>query len=276
MVVWGRLIHFLIEWSAMDDLVDLFGLAAQEMLSSVEQSRAALTHNLSIGEANESVVREFLRQRLPASIGVGRGQIVDKNGQRTRQLDVVLYDAFRTPALWTDKEKDQRLFPSESVVAVVEVRTHLRASDAESIVRNMRSVKILDKSSYYGRNATSVVHVYKTLYGNEYELPPTLYFVFAFESGELGPIRDSFIQAMEGYPMTSQIDCLVSLNSGVMCWCDPARETINAIPDGTDWRFVSYNSEHALLMFYILISRYLFQLRGGEVNLKEYLPKMNF
>lgn len=260
----------------MDDLVDLFGRAADEMLSSVQQSRAALTHNLSIGEANESVVREFLRQRLPASIGVGRGQIVDKNGQRTRQLDVVLYDAFRTPALWTDKEKDQRLFPSESVIAVVEVKTRLSASDAESIVSNMRSVKTLDKSSYYGRNATSVLQIYKKLYGHEYELAPTLYFVFAFESGELRPIRDSLTQATASYPLASRIDCLVSLNTGIMCWYDSARDTINAIPDGADWRFISYNTDHALLMFYILVSRYLFQLQGGEVNLKKYLPQMRF
>ena len=259
----------------MSDFVDLFDLAAQEMLRSLEESRAALSHGLSKGEANESVVRRFLEERLPKSVGIGRGQIVDKYGNRSKQLDVIIFDALNTPVLWIDDAHEHRLFPSESVSAVIEVRTRLHASDVPSIIENMLSVKSLDKTSFYSGN-TGPIEFLSRVYGEEYELVPTFYFVFAFESGRLDRIYEAISAGTAETPISSRIDSMVSLEHGVMLWQDPDTENVSAAPEGSDWNLKYVETDYALLLFYLLVSRFLFQVRGRPVNLIKYLPKMTF
>ena len=259
----------------MSDFVDLFDLAAQEMLRSLEQSRAALSHGLSKGEANESIVRTFLEDRLPKSVGIGRGQIVDKYGNKSKQLDVIIFDALNTPVLWVDDANEHRLFPSESVRAVIEVRTRLHASDVPSIIKNMLSVKSLDKTSFYSGN-TGPIEFLSRVYGEAYELVPTFYFVFAFESGQLDRIYDAISAGTAETPISSRIDCMVSLEHGVMLWQDPDAENVSAVPEGSDWNLKYVETDYALLLFYLLVSRFLFQVDGRPVNLIKYLPKMTF
>ncbi|WP_375154242.1 DUF6602 domain-containing protein [Paenarthrobacter sp. CM16] len=76
------------------------GTAAKQLQLSLQQIRDAYGHNLTIGTEAEDVLREFLAAHLPDSIGVANGQIVDSLGSESRQVDVILYDKARTPALY--------------------------------------------------------------------------------------------------------------------------------------------------------------------------------
>jgi len=153
---------------------------------------------------------------------------------------------------------------------VVEVKTTLSGSDAESIAENMRSVKQLDKTAFYTEGG--VLKMTKSIYGEEYELAPTLYLLFAFESSDLDGIREALSTAMDGSPLSQRVDCGVVLSRGVFCWQEPSTEMVDGAPGGPQWTFGSYDTEHALLLFYVLTARYLFQLRGGLVDLHKYLP----
>jgi hypothetical protein len=109
----------------MSSLAEIMSQAAQEMALSLAKIRTAMNHNLSKGEAAEESVRSFFRRYLPPSLGVTKGQVVDSTGQRTRQLDVIIYDVAHTPMLFSSDEDGHRLVPSEGVIAVIEVKTQV-------------------------------------------------------------------------------------------------------------------------------------------------------
>ncbi len=167
-------------YSAMAALTDLMQQAAKEMEVSLGKTRAALSHNLTKGEAGEESFRQFLRKHLPDSLGVTKGQIIDSKGRQSRQLDVIVYNKLRTPMLFTSDEGDHQLVPSEGVLAVIEVKIALTKAMVPGLMTNMESVKRLDKTSYYKTNGMIVDSF--TMYGKEVETFRTLYFVFSYES----------------------------------------------------------------------------------------------
>lgn len=93
--------------------------------SLLEESRKAslFEHKGLIGEVRESFVKEFLSQFLPEVFGIGKGELFDREGKRSPQMDVVIYDkSFPIPNIG-----GIRLFPIDSVVAVIEVKSNLNA-----------------------------------------------------------------------------------------------------------------------------------------------------
>jgi hypothetical protein len=124
-------------------------LTAAELQVKFEKVRYAFEHNGLVGQEGEKIVAKFLRERLPGSIGVTTGEVLDVEGGRSRQTDVVLYDAMRTPMLFTGEGKDTHVVPAEGVLAVIEVKTRLRSSDLEGCLANCRSVKQRIRTAYF-------------------------------------------------------------------------------------------------------------------------------
>ncbi|GAA1846769.1 hypothetical protein GCM10009772_25080 [Pseudonocardia alni subsp. carboxydivorans] len=240
---------------------------ASEMRASLAKTRAALTHNLSTGEALEESFRKFLRRHLPASIGVTKGQIIDSKGGKSRQIDAIVYDASRTPILFSSEEDGQQVVPNEGVLAVFEIKATINRSDMQSVVDHMQSVKSLDKSAYYSPN--SIIEYTTNLYGKELAVPPTLYFLFSYESGELGPIADELRSLQSNLPLESRIDCACVLDRGMLLNATSTGVTGTPEPGSN---LAAYPSENSLLMFYLLFSRYLLQFRFNAIAIQKYIP----
>lgn len=189
----------------MAALDDLMSEASAEMTTSLTKTRKALSHNLSKGEAVEESFRSFLRKHLPVSIGITKGQVIDSRGARSCQLDVIVYDANRTPMLFTSDESGHQLVPNEGVIAVFEVKTTLQASKATEIVKNMQSVKSLTKSAYYYTDSP-IEHGFQ-LYGKDYKVAPTMYFVFAFEGDSPASVAVAIEALQRSEPIDERVDC---------------------------------------------------------------------
>lgn len=251
----------------MADLASIMNASSAEMTNSLTKIQAALDHNLSKGEAAEETVRRFLAQHLPGSIGVASGQIVDSTGAMSKQLDVTLYDVARTPVLFTSDQGSHRLIPSEGALAVIEVKTHIDASDAASIVKNMLSVKTLDKSAYF---AQGMIEQSMMVHGIEQDHFPTLYFVLTFDSGALDGLATGFATSMTSLPVDSRVDMVCILPKGVL---------LNVLADGTfdgvpqpGSALGSYESQNALLLWYLLLTRFVLQAWTRPINLLKYIP----
>jgi hypothetical protein len=247
--------------------VHIMSEASAEMKHSFAKGMAAFSHNLTKGEVAEEIVRRFLRERLPSSIEIAKGQIIDSRGQLSKQLDVIIYDAGHTPILYTSDEKDNRLVPSEGVLAVIEVKSHVDPSNVPGIIANMTSVKSLDKSAYYPTaGLTNVIN----MYGHTYYHFPTLYFLFAYDVGNFAAVALAFGALLSQLDVDKRIDCGCVLNKGVLVNQAPSG-IIDGIP-GPDTTMRGYPTENALLLFYLLITRFLFQAQMRPVELRRYMP----
>lgn len=120
--------------------------AAQKMLIDFENTRS-ISHKPTKGRARESIVlEEFLKPYLPSRYSISTGIIIDSEGHQSKQQDLVIYDEFNSPIL-KDLQSD-KLFFSESVFAVLEVKSVLANGDVEDIVQKSVSVWGLSKTRF--------------------------------------------------------------------------------------------------------------------------------
>ncbi|MCK5126691.1 MAG: hypothetical protein KAR42_10580 [candidate division Zixibacteria bacterium] len=94
------------------------------------------SHWQTDGEWKESVLRSILTNRLPASVKIGRGFIL--NGEQvSTQCDVILYNA-NFPVLF--KEGDFVILTKESVLGVIEVKTRINSSNLRQTIRKLAAI----------------------------------------------------------------------------------------------------------------------------------------
>ena len=184
-------------------------LTAAELLVKFDKLRDAIEHNGLVGEEGEKIVAAFLRERLPGAIGVTTGEVLDVERGRSRQTDVVLYDAMRTPMLFTGEEKDTHVVPAEGVLAVIEVKKRLRSIDLDGCLRNCRSVKQLVRNAYFAQT----IQFRHVAYGREWDDLPIFFSVFGTGSDNLYAEALNDLQA--DVPVHERIDMLCCLDRGV-------------------------------------------------------------
>lgn len=252
----------------MSALADLMSEASNEMAVSLSKIRKALTHDLSKGEGLEETLRAFLERHLPGGLGVTTGQIIDSKGARSRQTDVIVYDANRTPMLFTSDQGRHQLVPSEGVIAVIEVKASLTTSDAPDVVNNMLSVKALDKSAYYASNGPIEEGV--NLYGTRLTVAPTMYFVFGFEGSPPGSVAARIAALQATRPPEQRVDCGCILGQGVLVNALQGGE-FSGLPEPGS-QLAGYPTDNALLLFYILTSRFVMQIQHRPIDMHKYIP----
>ncbi len=98
--------------------------------SAIGQARAVngAVHQGLKGEILEILIRELFKPLLPADIGVGTGQIVNKYTEEiSSQEDIILYDKSILPPILFHETSG--FFPIESVLYTIEVKTTLTATE---------------------------------------------------------------------------------------------------------------------------------------------------
>lgn len=254
------------------NIAEIFDEVADKMRSDAKQTRLALNHPGMKGSCFEELFRAFLRTYLPRSIDVSTGILVDSCGRSTRQLDVILSDANRTPVLY--RQGDIRVIPVECVYSVIEVKAYLDAEELGRIFQNMLSVRSLEKEAYI-RPAGQIINFVR-LYGKDWDIWPTNYFVFAFDSIDLQSVAEHVASqhASRSLEEPCRVDCICVLDKGVVC---------NQLVDGTfkgisepGSKLFTCKTSRALLLFYTLISPYVHQSNLPSFDFGKYLGAMSF
>ena len=105
----------------------LSDVAKQMRLESDSIRRDFATHHLSAGENRETLVKRFLKSHLPERFGVSNGIVISHNGVFSKQADLVVVDKNNNAPLYSNARN--KLWPVESVYALIEVKTNLNPSD---------------------------------------------------------------------------------------------------------------------------------------------------
>lgn len=241
---------------------------AADMTAELNKLRAGFNHGAIKGDGAEEMVRQFLRAHLPNSLGVTSGQAVDSTGAISSQLDVIVYDALRTPMLFTSRD-GHHLVPIEGVIAVIEVKAHLKKEHLAGILANCLSAKGLSRTAYLRTSFSAR----RSVYGAEWTDLPILYSVFAFESDNMYAGALNELQAHQ--PLHERIDNLCYLDRGVnlnvsMNW--DTNEPAYAATVSPGGGLIDIAAEdRALVLWYAAFSTMVMQCETRPIDLTQYL-----
>jgi hypothetical protein len=104
-----------------------FDAGIKDILNSFE-SFSDIEHNPTKGDCREDSIRNFIEKILPPWVGVGRGIIVDRNGEQSPQMDIVIYNKNMLPVLFREG-MTAWFFPVDCVIYVIEVKSVLTAAE---------------------------------------------------------------------------------------------------------------------------------------------------
>jgi len=98
-------------------------------------------HPTLTGSAREGALREFFARILPDNIGITGGKVFDRNGVKSAEMDVIVYDK-HFPLL---RIGEDCLVPVDAAIALFEVKSQLDAAAVKDSLIKCRSIADLKK-----------------------------------------------------------------------------------------------------------------------------------
>lgn len=240
---------------------------AEKLLIDFRYVSSQVQHRPSKGQIRETeVVEGFLRQYMPRSVGIDRGEIVSSEGGRSGECDVVMYGRDSCPTL-IDKS-GYKVFPIECVFAVVEVKSLLDRAQLADAFRKISAIKAMPKKAYQSQVGDVVTS--STLYDREWNYFPSVGCVFAYDSIDLLALRAALAELSEGVEPEGRIDDVYVLQKGVITnWCDASGD-IWSTP-GKATRLRAIKSDNPLLLMTIQLQHLMLSAWSPPLRIKEYL-----
>lgn len=185
-------------------LNDAIAAATDHMVRLYELS-GGVSHDGEKGAFREFFIAELIRPCLPFQFGVGSGVVIDAYKRQSRQSDLIIYDnRLLPPVILT---KDRGLYPIDSVLAVIEVKSTLKSTHYKSM---FEAARLFSPTADNNPNCLRIATL-GTLEGNQTFYP--LYAVFGYTSDS---DRDEFERLEKRFPGGREhIRLICVLNKGV-------------------------------------------------------------
>ena len=175
----------------------------EKMQAELREVRTVQDHPTARGDGTELHWLEMLQRRLPARYRAERAFVIDADGGRSQQIDIVIHDRQFCPVL-LDTAGGIHI-PAESVYAVLEVKQDLTKGQIEYAGEKIASVRRLRRTSAEFAHAT----------GRSRTLPkPILGGIVTFESGWSPPLGDAFETVLRTSPTEARLDLGCALCDG--------------------------------------------------------------
>ena len=131
-------------------LAELFHGLQSQMVAQLSTNRDFITHTSSKGDSLENAWIEWLRKYLPNRYSVDKAIIIDHKGNTSQQIDIVIYDNWFTPFIFS--QNGFHYIPAEGVYAVFEVKPDISGhsdgkNNIEYAAEKIESVRILERTS---------------------------------------------------------------------------------------------------------------------------------
>lgn len=237
---------------------------AKKLKIDFEGITKQIEHNGVKGSAREDLLKDYLKKLLPEKYSISSGIIIDNNQKQSKQQDFIIHDAFNCPSFF--KTESNSILPIESVYATIEVKSTLDYSTLEQSVKNVESVRTLNKLP--NRN------VIRNQYDNFYPLG----FVFAYSSTcSLEQIQKKLFELNKNINSRHQISIICILDKGLIFNVQKNNVTeVTLIPSNNTLLGRSDSSlESTLYSFYLFLLEYLDNVHIQVPSLIEYARKNN-
>lgn len=198
------------------DLRDVFRASELELWALFKKS-AFIKHSGEKGTYREDGVAKFLRSQLPGRYGVVKGELIDKDGRRSGQIDIVVFDSTRAAPFVRGAKHAQWTLPAEAVLSTIEVKSRLTKTEIEAAAVNVSAL----------HNLRPWGQPFSVITGYREELPEPIgarvqTSVFAFETdlGEeewaIKEIRRARSALSQTDAQSAQLDRIVVLDRGMV------------------------------------------------------------
>lgn len=137
--------------------IEYFESFANEIEGKFNRVKMLVSNNVASGNYHEEVLRTILRNFLTKRFSVKTGFIYKDKNEVSNQIDILIVDE-SSPAAYLFQEGDFAVVIPDAVVATMEVKTTLNASDWDKAVSNIASAKRLFE---FPVNLTSIVFGYR-------------------------------------------------------------------------------------------------------------------
>lgn len=187
----------------MSWLRDAFARVQTNLQGEMELASQSISHAATMGSVNEEHWVGIFRSYLPNRYDVATGIVIDSLGNRSDQIDVVVFDRHFTPTLLD--QKSHRYIPAEAVYAMFECKPTIDKAYIEYAEKKAASVRRMHRTS------VSIAHA-----GGVYQPKES----FRILAGLLAPrtdwadgLGDSFRRNL-GTECISKLDCGCALEHG--------------------------------------------------------------
>ena len=186
------------------DLNSLFQSTQQRMVAELTGIRGAVDHGGTLGDETELAWRDFLARALPNRYRVGDGFVVDADGRRSDQTDVIVFDRQYSPPLFM--AGNVQYVPAEAVYAVFEVKQRIDRRNLHLACDKAASVRSLRRTSSGIPSAEGILD----------PKPPhrILAGILALSNSYSGSFGESLGEMMARVPEAQQLDLGCALNDG--------------------------------------------------------------
>ena len=132
------------------DLKQMFNGLQLQMTAQLNTNREFITHPGSKGDTLENTWIEWLQKYLPNRYSIDKAIIIDHEGNTSHQIDVVIYDNWFTPFIFS--QNGFHYIPAEGVYAVFEVKPDIQGNVGkqtyiEYASEKIESVRVLKRTS---------------------------------------------------------------------------------------------------------------------------------
>lgn len=228
-----------------------------------------LADSLSKGELREDEVINAFRPHIAKRYDLARGIVVNSSGQQSDPQDLVIHDSTAIPALFGDGPN--RIFPVESVVGVIQIKSRATKATIAQAVKNVASAKrLLPAEMRYGlpHGGTSQPGTWGTA---------ASFFagaLFLSSSTPISKLLDAFADVNFSVEPRQRCDAMSVVNKASAVWGDPQRGsgmhfTFRAEDAAAPMSFEA--GDDSLLFFYLSLVEHLRNWISPPINWLDYV-----
>jgi uncharacterized protein DUF6602 len=243
------------------------------MRQDFEGIRRDQPHPEEKGEEVEEKLREFLNKHLPKRFSTTKGHVIDNENKMSSQADVLVYDAENSPVYRA--AKNTLILPSDSIAAVIEVKSSLDKRELGKACEKIAEIKALKKSA--------VTNIDQPVTHSPLIVESTLGIIFAFDSEtSLESLAQNLKEFNSSRPSHLWADMVVVLGHGIILYwfqypgeegfagqsMPPASENF-VVPPFYTHLTISKEGDYALNRFFgTLISHLTFYRKRSSISLE--------
>lgn len=117
----------------MPDYISYIKSISSEVLAIKDRVRNFVKHYPEDGRYKEIILMDILRQKLPKTVSVGTGFVINKNDNPSTQIDIIIYNDICPPYF---KQGDFVIVNSEATLGIIEVKSKFNnTTETESAIK---------------------------------------------------------------------------------------------------------------------------------------------